>query len=244
MAISPPRPDPGPTRLATLDAAPKAPRGRGRRPDQLTGGRHGLSAEEVAASQRARLLRAMTAAVGEHGFRGTRVADVVWRAGVSRKTFYELFESKDDCFAAAYDHWSTWLLDDTLSAFDTQTGWVDRLRAALVVLLGDLAREPDAARLCFVEAITAGEEAARRRDHGMRRLAGLFLQAPGAPGGALGEAISTGRVSELSETLRREIVDGRTEQLPTSAPALMYAMVLPFLGPEAAQRELDRGQTS
>jgi AcrR family transcriptional regulator len=170
------------------------------------------------------------------------VADIVWRAGVSRKTFYELFGSKDDCFAATYDHWASWLFDDMLTAFDTQAEWANRLRAALAILLGNLAREPAAARLCFVEAIVAGGEVVQRRDRAMRRLAVLFLQAPGAPAGALGDTISTGRVSELSETLRREIQDGRAEQLPTLAPSLMYAMVLPFLGAEAAQRELDRGQ--
>ena len=54
----------------------------------------------------------MTAAVGEHGYHGVRVADVVWRAGVSRKTFYELFGGKDECFAATYGGWIDRLLDD------------------------------------------------------------------------------------------------------------------------------------
>jgi AcrR family transcriptional regulator len=194
----------------------------------------------VAASQRTRILNAMTAAVGEHGYHGTRVADVVWRAGVSRKTFYQLFAGKDDCFAATYDHWVDWLLDTTLEAFDTQTDWVDRLRAALTALLGALAREPEAARICFSEAMAAGGAAALRRDAGMARLTPLF-EAPGAPGGPLGDTLRAGRVGELAEILRREIAAGRTERLPRLTPELMYAMVLPFLGPEAARRELDRG---
>jgi len=245
MAISPPRPDmPSSATRGTVSPQPlPATPGKRRRPDQLTGGRHGLTAAEVAASQRARIVRAMTAAVGEHGYHGTRVADVVWRAGVSRKTFYELFNGKDDCFAATYDHWLGWLLETTFDAFDTQARWVDSLRAALTALLGALAREPQAARLCFAEAMAAGGEAAARRDEGMQRLAALF-DGPSVPAGPLGETLRAGRVGELCETLRREIAADRTTRLPDLAPELMYAMTLSFLGVEAAQRELDRGRAA
>jgi AcrR family transcriptional regulator len=160
---------------------------------------------------------------------------------VSRKTFYELFGGKDDCFAATYEHWLDWLLDTTLDAFETQEEWVDRMRAALIALLGALAREPDVARLCFTEATAAGEQASQRRDAWMTAFATIFA-VPGAPGGPLGEALRAGRVGELSELLRREIAAGRTRRLPELAPELMYSMVLPFLGAEAAQRELDRGK--
>ena len=183
----------------------------------------------------------MTAAVGEHGYHGTRVSDVVWRAGVSRKTFYELFGGKDDCFAATYEHWLDWLLDTALDAFETQELWVDRLRAALIALLGALAREPEVARLCFAEAMAAGEQAAQRRDAWMAAFATVF-DFPEGPKGPLGEALRTGRVSELSELLRREIAAGHARRLSELAPELMYSMVLPFLGAGAAQRELERGR--
>jgi AcrR family transcriptional regulator len=222
-------------------SAPSATPRRGRRADQLTGGRHGLTVEEVRASQRERIIRAMTAAVGEHGYHGVRVADVVWRAGVSRKTFYELFGGKDDCFCATYGTWIDSLLARTLDAFHAQTAWVDRLRAALTELLGSLAREPDAARLCFSEVIAAGGATQQRREQATEAVAELF-EAPGIPDGPLGEALRAGRVSELGETLRREIAAGRTEQLPKLVPELMCAMVLPFLGMDAAQHELTRGE--
>jgi AcrR family transcriptional regulator len=221
-------------------SAPSASPRRGRRPDQLTGGRHGLTAEQVRASQRERIVAAMTEAVGEHGYHGVRVADVVWRAGVSRKTFYELYGGKDDCFRATYDVWIDRLLATTFAAFETQTEWVDRLRAALTELLGRLAREPDAARLCFSEVIAAGGETQRRREQAIEAVATLF-DAPDIPDGPLGETLRAGRVSELGETLRREIAAGRTEQLPGLVPELMCAMVLPFLGMDAAQYELNRG---
>jgi AcrR family transcriptional regulator len=185
-------------------------------------------------------MRAMTETVGEHGYHGVRVADVVFRAGVSRKTFYELFGGKDDCFCATYGVLVDRLLTTTFSAYGSQNEWVDRLRAALTELLGTLAREPDTARLCFSEVIAAGGATQERREQAIKVFADLF-DAPGVPDGALGETLRAGRVSELGETLRREIAAGRTEQLPTLVPELMCAMVLPFLGMDAARRELHRG---
>jgi AcrR family transcriptional regulator len=182
----------------------------------------------------------MTEAVGEHGYHGVRVADVVWRAGVSRKTFYELFGGKDDCFAVTYGFWIDRLLATTFAAFETQAEWVDRLRAGLTALLGALAREPDAARLCFSEAVAAGGAVQQRREQAAEAVARLF-DAPGLPDGPLGATLRAGRTSELGESLRREIAAGRTDQLTGLLPELMCAMVLPFLGMDAAQRELTRG---
>lgn len=221
-------------------SAPSTALHRSRRPKQLTGGRHGLTAEEVRASQRERIVSAMTEAVGEHGYHGVRVADVVGRAGVSRKTFYELYAGKDDCFCATYGAWIDRLLATTFDAFQTQAEWIDRLRAALSALLSALAREPNAARLCFSEVVAAGGDATQlRREQAIAAVTELF-DAPGTPDGPLGDTLRAGRVSELGEILRREISAGRTEQLPELLPELMCAMVLPFLGMDAAQRELSR----
>ncbi|HEV7687975.1 MAG TPA: helix-turn-helix domain-containing protein, partial [Acidimicrobiia bacterium] len=70
---------------------------------RLPSGRHGLTREAVVASQRGRLVDAMAQIVAEKGYPATTVADVVERAGVSRRTFYEQFADKEACFLAAYD---------------------------------------------------------------------------------------------------------------------------------------------
>ena len=77
----------------------------------LPKGRHGLSRQFIASNQRERLLDAIANVVAEKGYAATRVADITDYAGVSRKTFYELFSDKEDCFLAAYDASRAMLMD-------------------------------------------------------------------------------------------------------------------------------------
>jgi len=212
-----------------------------RRADQLPGGRHGLSREVVAESQRVRLLRAMTDTVGRRGYRDAHITEVVDRAGVSRRTFYEQFEGKEECFAAAYELSLDWLLEQTLEAFEAEDEWADGLRASLAALLEALTKKPYVARVCFVEILAAGPHAVRRRDEAMRGLLPLFESAPTEVPRTLRifESLGMGRVADLGEVLHREIAAGRTGELPALLPELTYMMVLPFLGPEAAARELE-----
>jgi AcrR family transcriptional regulator len=202
-----------------------------------------MSREAVAASQRERLLTAMTIAVGRRGYRDAHITEVVDRAGVSRRTFYEHFEGKEECFAAAYERAMRQLVMRTLGAFETETEWVDCLRAGLGALLKTLARHKEAARVCFVDVLAAGPQAIERRNEAMRGFLPLFEAAPTQVPRTMRifEALGMGRVADLGEVLHREIGAGRCDELPELLPELMYMMVLPFLGPEAAALELARG---
>jgi len=213
-----------------------------RRPDQIPGGRHGLAPEQVAESQRGRILTAMTEAVGRDGYQNARVADVISHAGVSRKTFYEHFEDKEHCFVAAYQQSLARLLSVTLEAFEAQDEWVDQLRAGLTALLNALAYDPATARVCFVEVLAAGPKAVETRNDAMRGFAYVYdagrMEAEQDLPGFTGLSM----VGGLSEILYREIVGGATAELPQLVPELMYMSVLPFLGADAAARELERGR--
>ncbi len=213
-----------------------------RRLGQIPGGRHGLAPEAVAESQRARLLTAMADAVSERGYAETGIADLIARAGVSRKTFYEQFEGKDECFAVAYGEEMERLIDVTLSAFEAEgPPWARRLRAALTALCGALAGNPAVARLCFVEGLDAGPATTARRREALRGLLPLFEAAPveGVGDSPFGESLRMGRIGDLAEMLRQEIAAGAGAGLPRLVPELTYLMALPFLGPERAARELD-----
>jgi AcrR family transcriptional regulator len=213
-----------------------------RRPDQLPGGRHGLTPEQVAASQRARILAAMTEAVGENGYRDAHVADVIARAGVSRKTFYEHFEDKEDCFVATYEQALGRLLTVTLEAFEAQDAWVDRLRAALTALLNALAHDPHTARICFVEVMAAGPKAVAHRNEAMRAFTYIYDAGRKETDRDLPPFTGLSMIGGLSEILYREIVAGATAELPQLVPELMYMTVLPYHGPDTAAQELQRGR--
>jgi AcrR family transcriptional regulator len=213
-----------------------------RRPDQIPGGRHGLAPEEVAESQRGRILAAMIDAVGRDGYQAARVADVIAHAGVSRKTFYEHFEDKEHCFIAAYQQSLARLLSVTLDAFEAQDEWVDSLRAGLTALLNALAYDPAVARMCFVEVLAAGPKAVDVRNEAMRGFSYIYDAGRGEADLDLPSFTGISMVGGLAEILYREIVAGATTELPQLAPELMYMSVLPFLGADAAARELERGR--
>lgn len=224
-------------------ATPARPRRKlpPRRPDQLPRGRHGLSPDEVAASQRTRILDAMKAAAGQNGYHDASIADVIKRAGVTRKAFYKLFDDKEQCFIQAYERDLARLLTLTLEAFETQDRWADRVRAALSALLHALARDPDAARLCFVEVMSAGPRAIAARNEAMRGFTIVFDTGRLEDDRNRPPALALNMVGGMSEIIHREIAAGRAEDLPNVLPDLMYTAVLPILGPEAAERELERG---
>lgn len=213
-----------------------------RRLGQIPGGRHGLAPEVVAESQRGRLLGAMAESVAEHGYAETSIADVIARAGVSRKTFYQQFDGKDECFAVAYGEEMDRLLEVTLSAFEAEgPPWARRLRAALTALCGALAGNPAMARLCFIEGLAAGPVTAARRRTALEGLLPLFESAPSDALGdsPFGESLRMGRIGDLAEMLRHEIAAGAGPGLPRLVPELTYLLAVPFLGPERAARELD-----
>lgn len=225
------------------DATPVRPRRKlpPRRPDQLPRGRHGLSPDEVEASQRTRILDAMKALSGERGYHEASIADVIKRAGVTRKAFYKLFEDKEQCFIQAYERDLARLLTLTLEAFETQDAWADRVRAALSALLHALARDPTAARLCFIEVLAAGPRAIAARNEAMRGFTIVFDTGRLEDDRSRPPALALNMVGGMSEIIHREIASGRAEDLPNVLPDLMYTAVLPILGPEAAERELERG---
>ena len=133
----------------------------------------------------------------------------------------------------------------TRDAFDAQDEWIPSLRAALTALLNALAYDPAIARLCFVDVLAAGPHAAEARNAAMRELEAILElgRGGGAPSGddtPTPRALGRSMVGGLGEVLYQEIVAGRTEQLPAMLPELMYALVLPFEGRVAAERELQR----
>jgi AcrR family transcriptional regulator len=127
--------------------------------------------EGQAASQRARLLEGMMAAVSEKGYAAATVADAVAHARVSRGTFYALFSSKEECFLESYRHGVDVLQARVGEASDRAGGWREGLEAGLRVYLQTLAAEPRFARAYLLEIHAAGPAAEAARDEVLRAFA-------------------------------------------------------------------------
>lgn len=193
-------------------------------------------------SQRKRIHGAMIEVVSTRGYPETRVVDVIGVAGVSRKTFYELFESKEDCFLAAYDVLLESLLDEATDAFDSRAGspWVERISAALEVLLDHLSRHPNEARFAIVEVLAAGPKALARRDSALRQFTGFLEPGRSETSVELPGITTLAVAGGVNELLYSEILHGAIARLPSRLPDLLFWVALPFLGAEAAAAERER----
>jgi AcrR family transcriptional regulator len=136
----------------------------------LPRGRHGLSREQVTASQRVRLVRAMADVMAEKGYARTSVADILRRARVSRETFYELFDSKEDCFLSAFEQAYGHILDAIFSPLaeirregDQEPQPLELFSRIFRDYIEALAADPAVARVFLIEVYAAGRTALERR---------------------------------------------------------------------------------
>lgn len=142
---------------------------------KLPRGPHQLSVDEVRASQRARLTRAMLDLVGEQGFAQTSVPQVVAAAKVSRNAFYELFSDKVDCYLAAVDE----EIEELLAALRPPRpamSWLEILRHSMRVYAGWWQARPGRARAYLVELPQAGERAVEQRERTYEAFGRLFTR--------------------------------------------------------------------
>jgi AcrR family transcriptional regulator len=201
-----------------------------------------LPSDLVKAVQRERLIAAMLQSAAELGYRETNVQDVIERAGVSRPTFYEHFANKEDCFLAAFDTSASRLWEKVEKA-SNEGGevWADRVRLGLRAVLEFASSEPDTARTLIVEARAASADAVMRRVQMLDRFATcLHTQAEKLlPGGAPHTLMTaSGVVGGVEAILYSRLCKGEIEDLPALLPSLMYFVVLPYEGHEAASAEL------
>jgi AcrR family transcriptional regulator len=199
-----------------------------------------LPAELVRAIQRERLLAAMLRAVAETGYRALTVQDVLGSAGVSRPTFYEQFDDKEDCFLAAFDASAARLRERVgAAAAAAGPGWRDGLRGGVEELVSFVVEEPEAACAVVVEARASSPAGLRRRDALLDDLASCIDDLAGKelaePPAAVAAA---GVVGGIDSVLYARLRTGEAGELHSLVPSLMYFAVLPYAGREAAMEEL------
>jgi AcrR family transcriptional regulator len=189
-----------------------------------------LAREDVAASQRGRMLRAMAEAAAEKGYANTAVADVVARAGVSRKTFYEHFENKEACFLAAYDA----TVDALYGAVADEAGepqpFEDQIRRLLRVYLDMLAADPQVAYAYLIAVYAAGPAALARRRAVVDRFAAMFADLHARTGAAPLPALRyEALVGAISSIVTVRVATGEAHRLPELLDELV-ALVRDTLG--------------
>jgi AcrR family transcriptional regulator/DNA-binding MarR family transcriptional regulator len=196
----------------------------------------------VSVLQRARLLDATVGLVCEFGARQLTVRRVTVRAGVSSKTFYDLFADREECLLAAFDRAVEHLAAVATSAYVVEREWVARVRSTLGALLVFLDGEPRLRRFVFVEALACGPRVLERRARVLEELA-LVLdtgRADTKAGRELPPLTAEGVLGAVWGVIHVRLLEVKPGSLVGLLNPLMGTIVLPYRGPAAATRELSR----
>jgi AcrR family transcriptional regulator len=206
--------------------------------------RHGLPRAYVIRTERERLLEAMVRVSAAKGYEATTVADVVEYAGVPRETFDQMFGSKEACFLESYEAVFDVLVAHVTAAFQAASGepWPEQIAAGLRALVELLSMEADIARMAMVEVTAAGDDA-RERYRAMFARFTPFLE-EGRRYSGQGEELpaDTARfaVGGAASMIFDEVRAGRGPELKRILPDLVFAVLMPYLGSEAAEDEMRR----
>lgn len=224
-------------------SAPEQPSGDGGEGlPKLPPGRHGLPREFVTQNQRDRLTAGIIAAVAEHGFHETSITRIAAAAGVSRRTFYSYYGSKQECFTAAYEAVADHLLEAMAERGEGEEEWPPRVRAELSALLETLAANPDLVRFCLIAPPAAGGDLAPLYERLLSRL-GEQLTAgmpPPPQTRQLGEVAERSLLGGLVGLLVAKVNAGEGERLAELLPDLHELVLSAYLGREQAVREARR----
>jgi AcrR family transcriptional regulator len=198
---------------------PRKSTGRASEPSDM----RALARKRARAAQRVRLALAMIDAIAEKGYRATRVADVIARAGVSRKTFYEHFANKQECLLVTYDIVAEEGMRRVEQAYRDADGWPGRVEAGIRALFEASIENPGALRLSLVEIGAVGPAGIERRERSVDRYVG-FLRgglelAPGE--GTVSEMTLKAIIGGINRVLYRRRLEGEDAQLLAIVPDLV-----------------------
>lgn len=213
--------------------------------ERLPRGRHGLSPEYVARNQRERLIAGLTEALYEAGYQKTTVSLIGQHASVSKSDFYKHFESKDDCFFAAYEVAIERIRKQVSEACGRHErgDWSSRVRDAIASLLDLLAEDPALASLVLVEGLRAGRGVYDRYQAALESFVPeLRAGAPLAPDGEpVPEATDEAVVGGVASLLGRRVLAGEAEQIDELLPEVLEFALTPYLGAAEARRIISAG---
>jgi AcrR family transcriptional regulator len=211
---------------------------------RLPPGRHGLSREFVTENQRNRLTAGMIAAVAEHGYHDATIAEIAAAAGVSRRTFYSYFSSKEDCFFDTYEVIGDHLRDAATAAAAEHEHWQDQVRARILTTLEFFGSNPDLARFCLIAPSRAGDKIAGRFRQAVTEVydeliggmpAEIAAKAPSA-------AVQQSLIGGMAALVMEKVEAGEGDTLPELLPDFLELFLTPYVGRAEAIRAARNSQ--
>jgi AcrR family transcriptional regulator len=213
-------------------------------PRSESGSSQALPRAYAVRSERERLLEAMVRVAAAKGYEATTVDDVLEAATVDRATFDSMFASREACFLEAYDAVIDVLVAHVSSAYESAVGqpWPDRIAAALRALVDLLATEHDIARMAMVEVTAVGEDARIRYRAALGRFTYFLEEGRTVSAQADELPADTARfaIGGATSMIFDEVRAGRGPELRRLLPDLLFAVLMPYIGPEAAEDEMRR----
>ncbi len=198
--------------------------------NQIPPQRPELPREFVAGHKRRRMMDAMAELSAEQGYEATKIADIVRRAGVARKTLYDNFDGKEDLFLSAFSAATRELTAVVEAACEECDGvWQKRIEAGLAALLEFLAERPAVARMCMVEALSATPTASGRYDAAVEQFVDMLKLSTPAESG-LPSTIEETLVGGVAWILNQQIRRGETSRALDLLPELSEFVLSPYHG--------------
>ena len=237
---------------------PSVENGAGSKPSasdgEVLGEGRGRQGAHVSVMQRRRLLSAVTELAYEGGViggvsgrawagvQGLSVAILCERAGLSRRTFYDLFEDRDDCLHAAFEDAVETATQVVVRAAVGRKRWSEMVRAGLAGLLSLFDQEPGVGRLLIVDGLGLGPKTLEARRRVLARAAAVIDEgrAEVKTGRAPPPLTAEGIVGALFAVIHARLLDEDCRPLTELTGSLMALIVHPYLGSAAAQRELEK----
>jgi AcrR family transcriptional regulator len=184
----------------------------------------------------------MAVATCRDGLPAVTVSQILELARVGRRGFYEVFDNREDCFLAVFDHGIAFAAEHARPAFEAEHDWADRVRAGLLALLDFFDQEPELARICVVHALTAGPRTLAARARVIDTLTNVVDAGREArqSTGELSPLTAEGVLGAVFSVIHARMLRPGRERLSDLLNPLMAIVVLPYLGTRGAKRELAR----
>lgn len=210
----------------------------------LPPGRHLVPHDFVVQNQRERMLLATAELVAERGYRRTTIELIAKTARVALTTFYEHFESKEECFLAAFDENVAAAAEVFAELVDPALDWTDQVSFGLEVFLEMIATETPRATLCLVESQAAGPAALARYQGMLERVAPKLREgrALNPRSARLPEGLEVALAGGIAWLVHQRLVAGEAAEIKALLPEMLQIALTPYVGEVEAGRAADAAQ--